>query len=474
MIRPLLLCVAMVTLASCDASPRYSPTVPPGLSLGAALPPGFLLGTATAAHQIEGGLSNDWTDWEASSYPDGRPHIRDRDTSQIGDGSWTRWPQDIAALRHLGANAYRFSIEWSRLEPEDGVWDPTAIANYRAQLEALHAAGITPVVTLYHFTFPKWVAAKGGWEWRDPQRGVVEAMAEFAAKLGDEYGDLVDLWCTVNEPNVIAFESYLWGEYPPGAQDITRMAYVYLETMKAHAKMTDALRAHDKVDADADGHPTLVGLAVHTAIMEPASANTLDTALAGLTDDITNELIPRAVATGRVRLDVPGTISIDEEVPGLKGSFDYLGINYYTRYFVRFDLSDPSLSKQFWAPGHVADDLGFERYPEGLYRFLVRMGRWGWPIYVLENGVADAAGDSRPEFLRAHLWALEQAAATGVDVRGYFYWTLADNFEWNIGYFARNGLFKVELTDPELERRPTQAVQTFQQIASEMGLTPAP
>jgi len=468
------LLLAVFALTGCDGAPTYSPGVVAGLNLGAALPRGFLFGTATAAHQIEGGESNDWTDWEAGAFPDGRPHIRNQDTSQIADGSWTRWPDDLTAMRHLGANAYRFSVEWSRLEPVEGQWDAQAEANYRAQLEALRAAGITPVVTIHHYTFPKWVAAKGGWEWSDPDHGISDAMGELAAHLGERFGDLVDLWCTINEPNVAVYEAYLWGEYPPGVQDIGRMAHAYVETMKAHAKMAAALRAHDLVDADGDGRATSIGLALHVAIFEPASASPLDVTVAGLTDDVTNELVPRAASTGRVRLEVPGTISIDEEVPGLKGSFDYLGVNYYTRYYVRFDLSDPALSKQYFAPGRLTSDLGYETYPEGMYRALVRMGRWGWPIYILENGVADATGASRPEYLRAHLWELERAQAAGVDVRGYFHWSLVDNFEWALGSFGRLGLYRVDTTDPNLVRQPTQAVDTFRQIAIEMGLTPTP
>lgn len=470
----LLTLAALTALAACDVAPAYSPGLLAGLNLGAALPLGFLFGTATSAHQIEGGQNNDWTDWEAGSYPDGRPHIRNGDTSQIAAGSWTHWRDDLTAMQHLGANAYRLGVEWSRLEPTEGQWDQTAEANYRAQFEALRAAGITPVVTIHHYTFPKWVAAKGGWEWRDADRGISDAMGEFAALLGDHFGDVVDLWCTINEPNVAVYEAYLWGEYPPGAQDVVRMAKAYLETMKAHAKMAAALRAHDVLDADGDGRATSIGLALHVAIFDPASASPLDVTVAGLTDDVTNELVPRAASTGRVRLEVPGTISIDEEVPGLAGSFDYFGINSYTRYFVRFDLSDPSLSKQYFAPGRPASDLGYEVYPEGLYRTLVRMGRWGWPIYIFESGIADAEGSARPEYLRAHLWALEQAAATGVDVRGYFHWSLMDNFEWSLGYFGRLGLYRVDISDPKLERRPTQAVETFRQIATEMGLSPTP
>jgi beta-glucosidase len=461
------LVLLVLTLSACDVVPSFSEAMVNAAHLGAALPHGFLLGTATSSHQIEGSQQNDWADWEQGSYPDGQPHIRNRDTSQVADGSWTRWPQDVDALQALGANAYRFSVEWSRLEPEDGVWNEEAAANYRAQLVALRARGITPLLTIHHYTFPRWVAAKGGWEWNDADRNVTDALAAFAGRLGDHFGDLVDFWCTINEPNVAVFDAYLFGDYPPGVQDLTRMSNAYLQTMRAHAKMAAALRASDLVDADGDGFATRIGVAHHVAIWEPTTTDTLDTTVTGLTDDFFNEMVPRAAKTGHVKLYVPGSVDLDEVVPGLEGSFDYLGINYYSRYDVRFDLSDPSLSKQYFPPGRAKSDLGYEIYPEGLYRALMRMRRWGWPMYILESGVADAAGTQMPQYLRAHLYAMEQAMAHGADVRGYFHWSLVDNFEWADGYFGKMGLFRVDQSDPGLTRQPTEAARTFEGIVLE-------
>lgn len=453
-------------LAACDERPSFSKADIDAEKLLGNAPPGFLLGTATAPHQIEGGLADDWSDWEQGSYPDGRPHIKHRDTSAVADDSWNRWKDDLAAMQTLGVNAYRLGVDWSRLMPAPGQWDAAAAARYREQLAALRAAHIEPMVTLYHFTLPKWVAAQGGLEWD----GLEDALADFAGRSGKAFGDLVDRWCTLNEPNVVAVKGFTQGEWPPGVKDTPRTARVLARLLRAHAKMAAALRLNDTVDADGDGKATLIGLAHHVRVFEPATWSPLDVAIAAASDAFFNDALVQAVKTGHTHLSVPGAITIDEDVPGLAGSFDYLGLNYYTRDHVRADLSDPSLSKQYTPAGAPVNDLGWELYPEGLYRMLVRFGRYGWPILITENGMADNAGDRRPEFLRGHLYAVDRARAAGVDVRGYYHWSLLDNFEWAEGYTARFGLFTVDFaSDPTLARKPTPAVAVFQEAARNLG-----
>ena len=231
----------------------------------AGAPRGFFLGAATSAHQIEGGTHNDWTEWEKGRYPDGTPHVAGgASAARIAD-SWNLWRSDVAALQLIGANAYRLGVEWSRLEPSPGAWDEAAAARYREMFAGLRAAGITPIVTLYHFTLPTWVAARGGWDWD----GAPAALAAFAGRAGAAFGDSVDWWCTINEPNVLVAKSYLAGQWPPGARDPRRAALVLAATMRAHGLMTRALREHDRVDADGDGHATRIGIAQNLRIFDP-------------------------------------------------------------------------------------------------------------------------------------------------------------------------------------------------------------
>jgi beta-glucosidase len=432
----------------------------------AGAPPGFFLGAASSAHQIEGGTRNDWTAWETGRYPDGTPHVADGGTTARAADSWNLWRSDVAALQLLGANMYRLGIEWSRLEPAPGVWDEAAAARYREMLAGLRAAHITPMVTLYHFTLPTWVADKGGWDWP----GAPAALAAFAGRAGAAFGDLVDWWCTINEPNVLVAKGYLAAQWPPGVRDPARAARAMAALERAHGLAAQALRASDTRDADGDGHATRIGIAQNLRIFDPYSAHPVDHMVARAADSFYNESFLDAVATGRVHVSLPRVAEIDEPFPALAGSFDYLGVNYYTRELVIGHLFGPDHYVPAAAPNRPRNDMGWEIYPEGLYRVLKRQAARGWPIIVTENGIADGRGDARPGFLRAHIFALDRARAEGVNVIGYLYWSLTDNFEWSFGYREHFGLFAIDWADdPTLTRRPTQAVATFQEAARTLG-----
>jgi beta-glucosidase len=455
-----------VALLACEKSVRFSPAEIAAHHALAGVPAGFMLGAATSAHQIEGGTRNDWTIWEAGKYADGAPHVADGASAARAADSWNRWPQDVAALEQLGANTYRLGVEWSRLEPEAGTWDAAAAARYREMFTALRAAGIRPLVTLYHFTLPPWVAARGGWDWD----GAPAALAAFAGRAGAAFGDLVDWWCTLNEPNVYVSKGYLAAQWPPGVRDPPRAVRAMAAFLRAHALMTQALRATDRVDADGDGHATRIGIAHNVRLFDPASWNPIDHVVASAADDFYNEQFLESVATGRIHVKLPRVLEIDEPFPGLAGSFDYLGLNYYTREFVVGHLLGDKVYESFTPPDSARNDLGWEIYPEGLYRLLKRYAGRGWPILVSENGVADARGERRPDFLRAHLFAVDRARAEGVDVIGYLFWSLIDNFEWSHGYRGRFGLFTIDFAnDPTLARRPTPAVAVFREAARAVG-----
>jgi beta-glucosidase len=448
-------------------APRLSglESLPPARQL---LPSGFLLGAATASHQVEGGNDNDWSEWEKGSFSDGTPHIKHRDMSGAACDSWNRFATDVALLRELGANAYRLSVEWSRLEPEEGAWNEEAADRYLEWMRMLRAHGIQPLVTLNHFTLPRWVAAGGGWT----NDRTVEWIAAFTRRVARKLGSEVDLWCTLNEPNVLMAFSYMQGHWPPGVKDAKLGLRVLARQLQAHARMARELRENDTVDADGDGHATRVGIAHHVRIFQPATRWPLDRLMAGFTDHLFNQLLVDVHRTGRIQMSVPGLADIDEAVPDLKDSYDYLGLNYYSRDMVRADFRSPTLSRQYVAEARPVNDLGWELYPEGLYQVLKRYGRVGLPLYVTENGMADGKGERRPGFLREHFEALLRAAHEGVEVRGYFHWSLLDNFEWAEGFEPRFGLFRTDYGSPDKRRVPTPAVATFQELARGLGLSP--
>ncbi len=454
----------MALLAACAERPGFDLTSPSLDTLGKTLPTGFLFGTATSAHQTEGGNVNDWTDFEQGTYPDGRPHITNGDQSGLADDSWNRFDEDLALMQALGVTAYRFSIEWSRLEPEEGVWNAQAMARYREWAVKLRAAGIEPSVTLFHFSLPRWVAAKGGLE----RPEVADDFAAYARRVGTELGDVVDFWCPINEINIVAAEGWLVGDFPPGnTGDTATRARVMAILLHAHAKMAKALREVDVVDANGDGKATLITTAHHVRIFQPATHSALDTAIAGLTDDFENEAVPRAFATGHIALTVPGTIDLQEDVPDLKGSIDVLGLNYYTRDIIRADLGSASLSTMHYRAGRPTNDQGWDLYPDGLYILLKRFSAYGWPIYILENGLSDQEGTKRSLFLEQHVAALERAVDEGVDVRGYFHWSLMDNFEFADGFWPRFGLYSVDYAN-DRKRTATPAVATFKRISQNL------
>ena len=456
----------VVLAAACAKPVEFSAADIAAHHMLAGAPRGFFLGAASSAHQVEGGTHNDWTEWEQGRYPDGKPHVAGGASAARAADSWNLWRDDVAALETLGANMYRLGVEWSRLEPTEGAWDEAAAARYREMFTALRAAHVEPMVTLSHFTLPPWVAARGGWDWP----GAPGALAAFAGRAGDAFGDLVDWWITLNEPNVYVAKGYLAGQWPPGAQDPARAVRALAAFERAHGLMAQALRAADKVDADGDGHATRIGIAHNVRVFDPRSWNPIDRYAASVADDFYNQQFHDAVTRGRVHAKLPRVLEIDEPFPALEGSFDFLGLNYYTRELTVGKLFGAKHYIPTPAPGRPKNDLGWEIYPEGLYRLLKRYSTSGWPLFVTENGLADARGDARPDFLRAHIYAVDRARSEGVNVIGYLYWSLTDNFEWSHGYEGRFGLFTIDFAhDPALTRRPTPAVETFREAARALG-----
>jgi beta-glucosidase len=268
---------------------------------------------------------------------------------------------------------------------------------------------------------------------------------------------------------------YSAGLWPPGVSVPKRGMEVFVTLIKTHGRIAAALRAHDTVDSDGDGRATNIGIAHNMMQFQAATADAGDVLFAGLADDVFNQSVLRAAITGQISIHVPFFYDYDGYDPLLVHSIDYIGLNYYQRIFVRADLGSSTLSHLFVPASHPRSELlNWEIYPQGLYDTLLRLSHLGLPIYVTENGISDADDKVRPAYLRAHLYAIEQAAMRGVDVRGYFHWALTDNFEWDYGFAAKMGLFAIDFSDPALPRTPRAAsVATFKEIARNLGLQPS-
>lgn len=418
----------------------------------APLPDGFLWGTASAAHQVEGGNRNDWTRFEAEP---GR--IENGDTSAVAVDGWNRMSEDIALMKQLRANAYRFSIEWSRLEPREGEWDEAAWARYAQFVKDLRAAGITPMVTLLHFTLPLWIA--------DDEGVVAPAFparfARFAAEAGRRLGADVDLWVTLNEPVVQTFMGYLEGNWPPRARDPLKGTAAFRGLLRAHAAAATALRTADP--------GAKVGVAHNLMQLEPRSRLMLgDWLAAGFVDGFWNWSFPDAIRDGRARLRLPGA-RLDERMPELVGSADFFGLNYYFRYRVRLAPGSERTVEMEPGPTALRSELGGrdpvgDSPPEALYALIGEAWRrYRMPVYVTEGGIADERGTMRGTLIRGQREAIARALADGVDVRGYLHWSLLDNFEWDKGYRPRFGLFRVDRQT--LARTPAGGADVFTALA---------
>jgi beta-glucosidase len=396
-------------------------------------PPGFLWGSSTSAHQVEGGNDgNDWSVWE------GTPGSLAVEPSADGIDHLRRFDDDFALLASLGQNAHRLSLEWSRIEPAPGVFSAEALAHYRGVLRSLHEHGLTPVVTIYHKTLPLWFAEAGGWRAPD----AVEVFGRYADVVSAELGDLMTYVCTVNEPQMIALFGYLAGQFPPAEKDLEAAREVNATLMAAHRRAVASFRR-------GPGSPQ-VGTCLQLIPMEPQRpGNEEDEALVAVLSDLVVDAHLRDLCSG-------GDVG------------DYVGLQYYTRTFI--DAREPG----FLAPAprdSETTQMGWEVYPAGLGQMMRRLAVSGLPIVVTENGIATHDDDQRVDYLLAHLQEVKAALDEGVDVRGYLHWSAFDNFEWNHGYVPTFGLIAVD-RDNDFQRTPRRSAHLFGAVAQSGQLLP--
>ncbi|MBX7192329.1 MAG: family 1 glycosylhydrolase [Sandaracinaceae bacterium] len=400
----------------------------------------FLWGAATSHHQVEDDEPSDWADWTR----DGSRTI-DRSSAGHALGWWSgRAEEDLTLAATLGHDAHRLGLSWARLEPEPGRFDEQAFDRYARLLDHGHGAGLTIMATLLHFTLPRWLAREGAClAPRFPER-----FARFCDRVARRLGDRIDLVATINEPSVLAFMAYAGKRWPPGLGRIDAFFRALAQLLRAHAAGYAALR-----DARPD---TEAGIVLNAPRFEPASDRRRDQLAAHLQDRFFNALVLDALTTRAARMrGVVGPLrgEVLPHIPGLRGSFRWLGLNYYGRYRVRFDLG--AAGTLFGAHetthnvrmGHAegSTDWG-ELHADGLRDQLLRFAAAspGTPLYVTENGVMDPTDRVRVLELERHVSAVGEAIARGALVRGYFHWSLLDNFEWAEGWQAPFGLVAVD------------------------------
>ena len=417
-------------------------------------PAGFLWGAATSAHQVEGGnVHNDWWRWEHRA-----PDIDPRLQSGAACRHWERFDADFALAAADGHNAHRLSIEWSRIEPEPDHINAVAVAHYHEVFASLRRHGLTPIVTLAHFTVPAWIADLGGWASRE----TIGHFCAFVRHCAREYGSEVDWWCTINEPEVLAFRAYSEGIWPPQRRDDSAALRVIANQLEAHGLAYRILHEEDRTDADGDGHAARVGFAKHVVQLEPHRAwSPLDRLRCHFETRVFNDAVLDAPVSGRIELSIPGARSVRRDVPELAKSLDWIGLNYYTRWGVDAAGKVPHVARR----GAQVTDLGWEVYPEGLALAARRAALTGAPVLVTEHGFADAADALRPLALVESLAALGREIERGLPVLGYLHWSLMDNFEWAEGWRGRFGLYRVDAARNPEGRERTRSAEVFAGIA---------
>ena len=448
-------------------------------------PHGFQWGTATADHQIERAQPDDWTAFEWSARADRKQtqtrlglvppgHIADIATVPA---SWiehkadfdTHFDDDLGRARDLGTNAFRFSISWARLFPRAGMSapDPDGVAFYDQILAACAKHGQEPSATLLHFASPQWLWQTDGEGKRGYERAdVVDHFRTFAAFCGQRWGGQVRHWCTLNEPMVLVYFGYVEGVFPPNERrgSPVRATPVAAQLLRMHAAAYHALKA-----ARPD---CLVGIAHHVRHFIPYRNHSFFDRLTAMMVDRAFTLdFMDAIHTGELSPALGGGAVV---IPGLRGTMDYVGLNFYGRFYVKttapakFEIvsHDPN------EPGEEQSDVGWAVDETSFLPELERFwSRYRLPIYILENGIAndDVNDAQRQRFLVRHVRAMAEAVNRGVDVRGFYYWSLIDNFEWAAGFSPRFGLYHVDYDTGA--RRARDSVAVYRDIATNNGVT---
>lgn len=396
-------------------------------------PKNFLWGVATSAHQIEGGQHNQWSVWELenakalaaqssyqfddlSNWPEVKRSAQTPSNYVSGRATehYARFAEDISLARKLNLNAFRLSIEWSRVQPEQGAWDAGAVKHYKEVLAELKKQGIEPMVTLFHFTLPVWFAEMGGFE----KRANVKFFVEFAERILSELGGTIRYVITINEPEIYASQSYLEAKWPPQVQNRAQYRRVLANLAFAHNTIAKKLHAASR--------RYRVSVAKNSAYIYPGDDSALSVRAAAVMQYQRDDMFLRKVIK----------------------QCDFLGVNYY--------FSERVYGYRVHNPDERLNDLGWDMQPQYLERALERLSeKYKKPIIVTENGLADASDEDRQWWLMQTILAMQRAMRNGVELLGYFHWSLTDNFEWDKGYWPRFGLYAVDYRTMERTPRPS-------------------
>ena len=397
---------------------------------------GFYFGASTSSHQVEGNCTNEWSEWEKQnakrlaiesvkyknlpSWKKIAKEAQNPDNYISGKAAnhYKRYAEDFALAKKTGINAYRFSVEWSRIEPTKGNWDTKELDHYKKMIRSMRKSGLEPFVTIWHWTLPLWLSNSGGV--LHPE--FPELFGRYAAKLAKEFSGLVKFFIPINEPEIYSLNSYMRGIWPPQKKGVVQYLRAMNSLIKSHRLAFKQIKNF------------LPGSSVGTACnMSYFEGNGINNIIAKAADYLWNKYF----------------------INRIKGCMDFIGVNYYFHNRIKYGFSKNENIK--------ISDLGWELYPEGILPLLLDLKKYKLPVYITENGLADSDDKNRAWFIEKTLRSLHEAINQGADVKGYFHWSLLDNFEWDKGFWPRFGLISVDRKNLSRKAR-AKSVNAYRQI----------
>lgn len=417
-------------------------------------PKAFYWGAATSAHQVEGNLHNNWTLWEKKNCDRLAGRAREIYKKDLNVGQelikkyaldpknyvsgvacdhYKRYQEDIKIMKDLNLNAYRFSIDWARVEPKEGKFSKKEIQHYLDVVTSLKDSGIEPFITIWHWPIPLWLNDYGGWK----SKKVVGFFERLAQTLVEAMGCQIKYWITINEPMVFSSKSYLSGDWPPGERDVFSFFKVLDNLVKAHKKAYTVIKG---ICPEA-----MVGIAENNVFFEADKNLAINRLLKSVGEKFWNERFLERIEDFQ----------------------DFIGLNYYFRREISLIPSKSERERE--RKGKRVSDMGWELYPEGIYHVLKGLQKFKKPIFITENGLADGKDQYREWFIAETLKWVHRAISDGVDIKGYLHWSLMDNFEWAYGFWPRFGLVEID-NENNLERKIRPSAYKYAEIAHSNAL----
>jgi len=424
---------------------------------GAKYPQGFLWGTAVAEWQNSGSANcgdSNWSDFELRVRSNGQPTIKQAQKSGKACDSWNNMERDIAYMKQIGLTSYRFSLSWEAIEPIPGEYNEEAINHYHTLIRLLKEAGIEPMITLHHFVHPRWFQELGAFEKQEN----IALFTAFSEKMFNEYSDQVKLWCVINEANVSGFQGYINGAFPPAkVANFFLAATVVRNLMQAHTE------TYLKLKSLPNGDQCQIGF-VHQYLKFESYCwwlNPVDSIIArGLSTCFANTPVLNFLKTGK--FSITGLFSSWNYVAPTNGPIaDFIGLNFYSRVLVK--NFTPSCYDH-----ELMTDMPYALCPDKFYEAIKDVSMVGLPIYITETGIADKLDNKREIYFKQYLGALSKAIKDGYDIRGFYYWTLIDNFEWDEGFNMRFGLVEYNTETKESRLRDSIKLYTDVILASKV------